>query len=76
MLKVKLPELGEDIRSATVSCWYVKIGDQVAKDDDIVELVTDKATFNVSAEKNGIIKEILAKEGDSVNIGEPLAIIE
>ena len=76
MVFVKLPELGEEIEKAIVSCWYFKVGDKVKEDDDIVELTTDKATFNVSATKTGTLKEILVKEGEEVKIGETLAIIE
>jgi len=74
--KVLLPELGEDIEKATVACWHKKIGDEISIDDDILEVVTDKATFNVSAGANGVLKDILFKEGDEVMIGETLAIIE
>lgn len=76
MATVTLPDLGEGIKTAVVSCWYVKPGDKVGQDDDVVELATDKATFNVSAGSAGIIKKILVKEGEEVNIGESLAVIE
>ena len=73
--KVLVPELGEGIAKATVSFWYLKEGDQVKFDDDIVELVTDKATFNVSATANGTLKKIFVKEGEDINIGGVLALI-
>ena len=76
MATVNLPELGEGIETAVVSTWYVKVGDRVKEDDDVVELITDKATFNVSATAGGIVKKILAKEGEEVKIGGPLALIE
>jgi 2-oxoglutarate dehydrogenase E2 component (dihydrolipoamide succinyltransferase) len=75
-MEVKLPELGQDIEKATVSCWYVQPGNLVNLEDDIVELVTDKATFNVSAPTSGILKRICFKEGEAVKIGQTLAIIE
>ena len=75
MYNVILPELGEGIEKATVACWHIKEGDQVHPDDDIVELVTDKATFNVSAGNSGIVKRILVKEGQDAKIGESLAVI-
>ena len=73
---VTLPELGEGITKATVACWHVKQGDRIQEGDDLVELVTDKATFNVSAEKNGTLKEILVAEGQEAAIGAALAVIE
>ena len=76
MLVVKMPELGEEIEKAVVSYFYVKVGDQVKKEDDILELTTDKATFNVSTAAAGLIKNILVKEGQEVKIGQDLVVIE
>ena len=76
MEHVVLPELGEGIEKATVAYWHVSIGDQVSKDDDIVELVTDKATFHVPSGALGIIKEIRFNEGQEAKIGDILAVIE
>lgn len=70
---VTLPSLGDDAGDeAQVSFVYVKVGDKVAKDDDLVEMVTDKATFNVPCPKTGTIKKLLVAEGDSVKVGDPL----
>lgn len=76
MEQVILPELGEGIAKATVACWHARVGDTVASDDDIVELVTDKATFHVPADVSGVLKEIKFKEGEEAGIGEVLAVIE
>ena len=76
MVSVVLPELGEGIEKAVVACWHCKAGDQVSKDDDIVEMVTDKASFSVSAGTLGTIKEILIEEGQEARIGQILANIE
>lgn len=76
MIKVVLPELGEGIDKATVSYWYFKAGEKVNEKDDLVELTTDKATFNLPAPCPGILSEILVHEGDTVNIGDIIAIVE
>lgn len=76
MTKVVLPELGEKIEKATVSYWYFKTGDRVKEKEDLVELTTDKATFNLPSPCSGIISEIMFQEGDTVNVGETLAVIE
>ncbi len=76
MVSVVLPELGEGIKKAVVACWHCKIGDKVSAEDDIVEVVTDKATFNVPAGTSGIIQKIVVSEGREANIGDCLAIIE
>ncbi len=75
MKPVVLPELGEGIKTATVACWHVKVGQQVEADEDIVEVVTDKATFNVPAPENGMIQKILVPEGQEVSIGSVLAVL-
>ena len=76
MKNVILPELGEGIDKAVVAAWHYKVGDQVKADDDVVELVTDKAVFNVPACATGEIKEIRFHHGQEVKVGEILAIIE
>ena len=76
MQYVILPELGEGIQKATVACWHVKPGDKVSSDEDIVELVTDKATFHVPAGIEGIIQQILIPEGREAPVGSTLAVIE
>ncbi len=76
MTKVVLPELGEGIDKATVSYWYFKEGEKVNEKDDLVELTTDKATFNLPSPCSGMLSEIIFHEGDTVNTGETLAIIE
>ncbi len=68
-----LPSLGDDAgNEAQVSFVYVKAGDQVKVDDDLVEMVTDKATFNVPAPKDGKIVKLLVSEGDSIKVGDPI----
>lgn len=76
MNAVIVPELGEGITKATVACWHGKPGDRIQEGDDLVELATDKATFNVAAETSGILKQILVPEGKEALIGATLALIE
>ena len=76
MTKVVLPELGEGIDKATVSYWYFKPGERVNEKDDLVELTTDKATFNLPAPCSGMLSEIIVHEGDAINVGEVLGVIE
>lgn len=74
--KVVLPELGEGVTKATVSYWYFKPGDKVNEKEDLVELTTDKATFNMPSPASGTLSEILLQEGDTVNVGDVLGVIE
>ena len=76
MVKVCLPELGEKIEKATVSYWFFKEGDKVKEKDDLVELTTDKATFNLPSPASGVLTEVIAEEGNTVNIGEILGVID
>lgn len=76
MKKIALPELGEGIEEAVVSLWHFAEGDLVGVGDDIVEIVTDKATFNVPSDSSGRIKKILHLEGDTVKVGEALVELE
>ena len=76
MTEVFLPELGEDIKCATVACWHVKAGDTVKADTDLVELVTDKASFNVPSPVSGTVSEILFQEGETAQVGAVLARIQ
>lgn len=75
MTDAKLPHLGEGIEKASVSYWHKSIGDSVKEGEDLVELVTDKAAFNMPSPVSGTLKEILVSEGDEVRVGQVLARI-
>lgn len=75
MIKVVLPELGEGITKATVSYWYFKVGEKVTEKQDLVELTTDKATFNLPSPTTGTLSEILLEEGKDAKVGDVLGVI-
>jgi len=75
--ELRLPELGEDAGSeATISYWHFEEGDSVEEDEDLVEMSTDKAVFSVPSPVSGTIIEIIAEEGETVQVGEVMATIE
>ena len=76
MKEVKVPVLPESINEATVAAWHKKPGDYVEVDDVIVEIETDKVVLEVPAEEAGILTEILAKEGETVNAQQILALLD
>ena len=76
MTEIILPELGDGIKKATVSYWYFKAGERVREKDDLVELATDKATFNLPSPSTGIISKIIVPEGETVDVGTVLGIID
>jgi len=76
MAKIILPELSEGIEKAMVSYWYFKVGEKVDVKDDLVELTTDKATFNLPSPCSGTLAQIFISEGSTVKAGDVLGIIE
>jgi pyruvate dehydrogenase E2 component (dihydrolipoamide acetyltransferase) len=75
--EVTLPVLGEDASdTATVSQWLVAEGATVEEGDDLVEMTTDKAAFNVPSPTGGTVTEIRARENQDVFVGDVLCIIE
>ena len=75
MTNVTLPPLAEGVDKANVSYWHRSIGDAIKEGEDLVELVTDKAAFNVPSPASGILKEVLIEEGNEVKVGQVLAKI-
>ncbi len=73
--KILVPVLGESITEATVSKWLKKQGDSVIADEAVVELETDKVNLEVPASIHGVIAEINANEGDTVEVGAVLGVI-
>lgn len=74
-IEVKVPNLPESVADATIATWHKKIGDHVTRDENIVDLETDKVVLEVPAPTDGVLEEILFKEGDTVHSGELLARI-
>jgi len=75
-MEVKLPTLGEEINEASVSFWYKKVGDQIKEGEDLVELTTEKASFNLPSPAAGRLVKINFNEGDKAKVNETLAVIE
>src|SRR5829696_3212312 len=75
MIDIKVPTVGESISEVTLIKWLKNDGDYVDRDEVIAELESEKATFEVNAEKAGLLKTV-GKEGDTLNIGDTLAQID
>ena len=73
--EIKVPSLGESVVEATVAKWYKNLGDNVAVDEPLVELETDKVTLEVPSPCEGQLKNIVAKEGETVEVGAILGQI-
>ncbi|ABS13655.1 MULTISPECIES: 2-oxoglutarate dehydrogenase complex dihydrolipoyllysine-residue succinyltransferase [Brucella/Ochrobactrum group] len=73
--EIRVPTLGESVTEATIGKWFKKVGDAIAIDEPLVELETDKVTVEVPAAAAGVLAEITAKEGDTVEVNALLGQI-
>ena len=74
--RVVMPQLGESVHEGTISKWLVKPGDKVVEFEPMLEVDTDKVSAEVPAPVTGVLKEILAKEGQTVQAGAEIAVVE
>ena len=74
--EIKVPELAESITEGTIAQWVKKVGDRVEKGEFIVELETDKVNAEIISEEAGVLTQILAEEGDTVLVGQVIAVVE
>ncbi len=75
-VELKIPPVGESITEVTIGAWRKAVGEAVARDEELVELETDKATFDLPAPIAGVIAKILKQAGETAAIGEAVALIE
>lgn len=71
-----MPQLGESVTEGTISLWLVKPGDTVKKYDPIAEVITDKVTAEVPSSFDGVIDQLLAEEGDTLQVGEAIVTLQ
>jgi 2-oxoisovalerate dehydrogenase E2 component (dihydrolipoyl transacylase) len=76
MTRVTMPQLGESVHEGTIAKWLVKPGDKVVEFEPMVEVDTDKVSAEVPAPVTGVLKEIIAKEGETVQAGAEIAVVE
>ncbi len=74
--KVTMPQLGESVVEGTIGKWLVSVGQSVAKDEPIVEILTDKADSELPSPVSGVITQLLAAEDDIIAVGEPICEID
>ncbi|TMF94969.1 MAG: 2-oxo acid dehydrogenase subunit E2 [Chloroflexi bacterium] len=74
--RVVMPQLGESVHEGTISRWLVKPGDKIVEFEPMLEVDTDKVNAEVPAPVSGILREILAKEGETVQAGAEIAVVE
>ncbi|MGZ4161329.1 MAG: biotin/lipoyl-containing protein, partial [Neobacillus sp.] len=76
MAEIKVPELAESITEGTIAKWLKNIGESIEKGDYLVELETDKVNIEIISDYSGTIKEQKFGEGDTVKVGETIAIVD
>src|SRR5437762_11412883 len=76
LYKFKLPDIGEGIAEAEIVAWHVKIGDTIGEDQQIADMMTDKATVEMESPVAGKVVELAGEVGDQIPIGSVLAVIE
>lgn len=74
--QIKMPQLGESVTEGTIEKWLVQPGDKVNKYDSLAEVNTDKVTAEIPSSFTGIIKELIANEGDTLDVGAVVCTIE
>src|SRR5215217_4484073 len=72
----KLPDIGEGIAEAEIVAWHVKVGDTIGEDQQIADMMTDKATVEMESPVAGKVVELAGEVGDQIPIGSVLAVIE
>lgn len=75
-IEMVMPKMGESVMEGTVLSWMKSVGESIEEDESILEVATDKVDTEIPATHGGILKEILAQEGDVVEVGKTIAIIE
>ena len=73
---IRMPQLGESVVEGTIGKWLVRVGQRVAKDEPVVEILTDKADSEVPSPEAGIVTKLLAQEGEVVTVGASLCEID
>ncbi len=75
-IEVKVPNLPESVSNATVAVWHKKAGESISREENLVDLETDKVMLEVPATADGVLKEIRVQQGATVKAGDILAILE
>jgi len=75
-IEIKVPQLPESVTDATLVTWHKKPGEAVARDENLVDLETDKVVLEVPAPASGTLKEVRVSDGATVNAGDILALLE
>ncbi len=76
IVEMLMPKMGESVMEGTILNWLKQVGEEIEQDEPVLEVATDKVDTEIPSTHSGILKEILAEEGDVVQVGSPIARIE
>ncbi len=76
LIEVKVPQLSESVAEATLLQWHKKVGDAVARDENLIDIETDKVVLELPAPTGGVLKSIAKADGSTVTSGEVIAVID
>ncbi|MFZ4434291.1 MAG: biotin/lipoyl-containing protein, partial [Microthrixaceae bacterium] len=76
MTDIVMPQLGESVTEGTITRWFKAVGDTVTEDEPLFEVSTDKVDTEVPAPAGGVLSEIRVPEGDTVDVGTVLAVLD
>jgi len=76
LVEMVMPKMGESVMEGTVLSWLKNVGDSIEEDESILEVATDKVDTEIPSTHAGVLKEILAQEGDVIEVGKPIAVLE
>ena len=76
IVEVKVPQFSESVSEGTLMEWNKQVGEAVSQDETLIEIETDKVSTTIKSEFDGVVKEILAKEDDTLPIGAVVATLE
>src|SRR5262245_45842790 len=72
---VTMPQLGETVTEGTITVWHKQVGDEIAADDVLFEVSTEKVETEVPSAHHGFLRRVMVEEGETVPIGTPVAVI-
>lgn len=76
MIELLMPKLGVTMTEGTITKWRVSVGDKVKKGDVIVDIEGDKITVPYESPEEGVVKELIAKEGEEIQVGQVICLLE
>src|SRR5712672_890851 len=76
LIEIKVPQLSESVAEATLLDWHKKEGERVKRDENLIDVETDKVVLELPAPTDGVLVKIVKKDGESVTSGEVIAVID